>query len=75
MIEKQKEEIAFLQKEEDFILSKEVDLHKIAGLSSEIKEKIDEKRPLSLAQLKKIEGMTPAALSLLLNKMQKQSYV
>lgn len=74
-IEKQKEEIAFLQKEEDFILSKEVDLHKIAGLSSEIKEKIDEKRPLSLAQLKKIEGMTPAALSLLLNKMQKQSYV
>ncbi|MBN9442567.1 hypothetical protein, partial [Bosea sp. (in: a-proteobacteria)] len=43
----------------------DLDLDGISGLSNELKAKLAAARPADLAQAGKIEGMTPAALTLL----------
>jgi tRNA uridine 5-carboxymethylaminomethyl modification enzyme len=47
-------------------LPRDLDYRAIPGLSNELKEKLSTARPLSLAQANRIEGMTPAALTLIL---------
>ena len=42
---------------------------RIEGLSNELKGKLERVRPENLAQAARIEGMTPAALSLILSKL------
>ncbi len=48
------------------MLSKDLDYTSIPGLSAELREKLSAVRPETLAQADRIEGMTPAALTLLL---------
>ena len=43
----------------------DLDLDGISGLSNELKAKLAAERPADLAQAGRIEGMTPAALTLL----------
>jgi tRNA uridine 5-carboxymethylaminomethyl modification enzyme len=43
-----------------------LDYADIAGLSSELRQKLGEHRPATMAQAQAIEGMTPAAATLLL---------
>ena len=38
----------------------------VAGLSTEVRQKLETLRPATLAQASRMEGMTPAALMLLL---------
>jgi tRNA uridine 5-carboxymethylaminomethyl modification enzyme len=38
----------------------------VAGLSTEVRQKLEALRPATLAQAARMEGMTPAALMLLL---------
>jgi tRNA uridine 5-carboxymethylaminomethyl modification enzyme len=45
----------------------------LGGLSSELRLKLERIRPTSLAQAAVIEGMTPAALTLLLAKLRQAS--
>jgi tRNA uridine 5-carboxymethylaminomethyl modification enzyme len=42
------------------------DFGRVHGLSNELKEKLSEIRPTSLGQASRIDGMTPAALSVLM---------
>ena len=44
----------------------ELDFHAVPGLSSEVAEKLGRHRPSTLGQAGRIDGVTPAALSLLL---------
>jgi tRNA uridine 5-carboxymethylaminomethyl modification enzyme len=44
----------------------------LRGVSSEIKQKLIEIRPLTVAQAARIPGMTPAAISLLLVHLKKR---
>jgi tRNA uridine 5-carboxymethylaminomethyl modification enzyme len=41
----------------------------MSGLSNELKNKLLIQRPLNIAQASRVEGMTPAALFLILSKV------
>ncbi|MEK9648573.1 MAG: hypothetical protein VW337_05610, partial [Gammaproteobacteria bacterium] len=47
----------------------------ISGLSSEIRQKLVQVRPDTIARATRIPGMTPAAISLLLVSLKKHSHL
>jgi tRNA uridine 5-carboxymethylaminomethyl modification enzyme len=47
-------------------ISADFDFNGVHGLSNELKEKLDTVRPASLGQASRIDGMTPAAISVLM---------
>ncbi|MGR3567519.1 MAG: tRNA uridine-5-carboxymethylaminomethyl(34) synthesis enzyme MnmG, partial [Pseudooceanicola nanhaiensis] len=49
------------------------DFEAVDGLSNEIRAKLGRARPGNLAQASKIEGVTPAALTLLLARIRKDT--
>ena len=63
---RQADDVAALQREEGQAISAELDYSNIAGLSNELKQKLARVRPPSLGHAARIEGMTPAGLTLLL---------
>jgi tRNA uridine 5-carboxymethylaminomethyl modification enzyme len=46
-----------------------IDYSDIGGLSNELKYKLQRVRPVTLAQAARIDGMTPAALALILSRI------
>ncbi len=65
-LERQEAEVAGLKKDEAIKIPPSVEFAAMVGLSSELKAKLHRKRPASLAEAAQIEGMTPAALTLIL---------
>jgi tRNA uridine 5-carboxymethylaminomethyl modification enzyme len=65
-LERQARDIAALRRDEDVILPPDLDIDGIAGLSNEVRGKLATIRPRTLAQARRIDGMTPSALTLLL---------
>jgi tRNA uridine 5-carboxymethylaminomethyl modification enzyme len=63
---RQTTDIEAVQREEGHEIPAAFDYTQIAGLSNELKQKLSRAQPLSLAQAGRIEGMTPAALTLIL---------
>lgn len=63
--ERQQREIDALRKDEALTIPQTMSFHDISGLSGELVEKLSSRRPRSLADAARIEGMTPAALLLL----------
>ena len=72
-IERQGKEVEALRKDEHAQIPKELDFSAIEGLSSELKAKLQAVRPQNLGQASRIDGMTPAALALLLAKTRRLS--
>lgn len=70
-LERQSEDIDRLRKQERLTIPSDLDIGAIAGLSNETKSKLEKTRPETIAQAARIEGMTPAALSLLLAHIQR----
>jgi len=70
-IERQNADITAFRKDEGLSLPLDLDYDQIGGLTNEIRKKLNETRPLTLGQAARIEGMTPAALTLLLNIVKK----
>lgn len=62
-----------VRKDEAFRLPADLDYRSIPGLSSELRAKLAAVRPASIAQASRIEGMTPAALTLLLARARRSS--
>ena len=62
---RQEADIAALRAEEALELPRDLDLAAIAGLSSEVRARLAEARPTTLAAAGRLPGMTPAALALL----------
>jgi tRNA uridine 5-carboxymethylaminomethyl modification enzyme len=62
---RQDADIAALRAEEALQLPRDLDLAAIAGLSSEIRARLAEVRPGTLAAAGRLPGMTPAALAIL----------
>ena len=50
-----------------------MDYDKVRGLSKEVVEKLSEFHPVSLGQASRIQGITPAAISLLRIYLKRQS--
>jgi len=65
-IQKQLREIERFKNLERVKLPADFDYSKVHGLSNELKEKLTNIRPTSLGQVSRIEGITPAAISVLL---------
>ncbi|MFK7160352.1 tRNA uridine-5-carboxymethylaminomethyl(34) synthesis enzyme MnmG [Marinospirillum sp. MEB164] len=72
-IERQALEIEKLRKEEQTRLPADLDYAQVDGLSNEIKNKLIQQHPETLGQARRIPGVTPAALSMLLIHLKKRS--
>ncbi|MER2536704.1 MAG: tRNA uridine-5-carboxymethylaminomethyl(34) synthesis enzyme MnmG [Rhizobiaceae bacterium] len=68
-LERQEKEIAQARKEENRPIPEDFDLSVIPGLSNEIKQKLISRRPRSLADVQRMEGMTPAAVAILIARL------
>ncbi|WP_420101065.1 tRNA uridine-5-carboxymethylaminomethyl(34) synthesis enzyme MnmG [Bosea sp. (in: a-proteobacteria)] len=64
-LDRQASEIQSYRRDQTLKVPVNLDLDGISGLSNELKAKLQSLRPADLAQAGKIEGMTPAALTLL----------
>ena len=64
-IDRQRDEIARMRRQEALALPHDFDYGRVRGLSAEVREKLERHRPASLGQAGRIPGVTPAALSLL----------
>ncbi|SEA17906.1 tRNA uridine-5-carboxymethylaminomethyl(34) synthesis enzyme MnmG [Microbulbifer marinus] len=71
-IDRQREEIERLQAYEDTPIPADFDYSEVSGLSSEVKQKLGDTRPDTLARASRIPGVTPAAVSLLLIQLKKR---
>jgi tRNA uridine 5-carboxymethylaminomethyl modification enzyme len=71
-IDRQQGEIDRLRRYENTPLPEDLDLDAIDGLSNEVKQKLKDARPETLARASRIPGVTPAAVSLLLIYLKKR---
>jgi tRNA uridine 5-carboxymethylaminomethyl modification enzyme len=65
-IDRQQEEVAKLAAREEVELPPEFDYAKVPGLSKEVQQKLALHRPRTIGQASRLQGLTPAAISLLL---------
>jgi tRNA uridine 5-carboxymethylaminomethyl modification enzyme len=65
-VERQKEEISRLRQYEDMVLPGDLDYMRMSGLSMEVRQRLDQARPVTLGQASRLSGVTPAAVSVLL---------
>jgi len=72
-IERQKEEIERLRHHENTAIPCDFDYHQVKGLSNEVRQKLSDARPDTLARASRIPGVTPAAISLLLIYLKKRA--
>jgi len=72
-IERQQEEIERLRSKEALQLPDDLDYDQVRGLSSEVREKLKQGRPLTIGQAGRMPGVTPAAISLLLIHLKKRA--
>ncbi|MFO7529021.1 MAG: tRNA uridine-5-carboxymethylaminomethyl(34) synthesis enzyme MnmG [Marinobacter sp.] len=71
-ISRQADEIERLRKNENTPLPIDLDYDVIGGLSNEIKQKLKDVRPETVAQASRIQGVTPAAVSQILVYLKKR---
>ena len=62
---RQKDEIERLAAARSQLIPLNFDYSEVVGLSNELRDKLDESKPTSIGQAERIQGMTPASLSLL----------
>ncbi len=70
-IDRQKDEIEQMRRQENTALPEGFDYDQVGGLSNELKAKLQDVRPETISQASRIQGMTPAAISLLLVYLKK----
>ena len=70
-LDRQAKDIANMQRDEQLHIPDDLDFDHISGLSNELKAKIKLREPKSIADAQKIDGMTPAALSLIITHIQR----
>jgi tRNA uridine 5-carboxymethylaminomethyl modification enzyme len=70
-IERQEEEIARHRRNEETSLPADLDYARVAGLSNEVRQKLEQIRPATVGQAARVAGVTPAAVSILLVHLKK----
>ncbi len=71
-VRRQELDVAALRKDEALVIPAAFDFGALAGLSTEVRQKLTRHRPGTLAQAARIDGITPAALLLLLAHLKSQ---
>jgi tRNA uridine 5-carboxymethylaminomethyl modification enzyme len=64
-LDRQAADVASYRRDESLHLALDLDYGSIRGLSSELRQKLEAARPETIGQAARIDGMTPAALTLL----------
>ncbi|PLK50452.1 tRNA uridine-5-carboxymethylaminomethyl(34) synthesis enzyme MnmG [Uliginosibacterium sp. TH139] len=70
-IERQQEEVQRAAGQENTVLPPDLDYSVVSGLSNEVQQKLRLHKPETLGQASRIQGITPAAISLLLIHLKK----
>lgn len=71
-LERQEADILAFRKDENLLLSPNLNYRKIGGLSNEVMEKLDQAKPATLGAAARISGVTPAALTALLRHVKRK---
>ncbi|GGF75932.1 tRNA uridine 5-carboxymethylaminomethyl modification enzyme MnmG [Azorhizobium oxalatiphilum] len=71
-LDRQAADIATLRRDEDLRLPEDMAYEGLPGLSNELKAKLGRVRPRTIGQAGRMEGMTPAALALLVTYARRQ---
>jgi len=72
-IARQDADITALRREERLALPEDLDYAAMPGLSAELRQKLQAVMPATLAQASRIDGMTPAALAIILGHVKRRS--
>ncbi len=70
-LEKQEADILSFRKDENLMIPETINYSKLSGLSNEVKSKFKLIRPRTLGQALRIDGITPAAVYILLSHVRK----
>jgi len=74
-VDRQGDEIAKLKSQEALALPQDFDYDQVQSLSNEVRQKLKQAKPETLAHASRIPGVTPAAVSLLLIALKKQGRI
>jgi tRNA uridine 5-carboxymethylaminomethyl modification enzyme len=73
-IKRQHDEIEKTRRHEETSLPESINYQDVSGLSTEVIEKLNRHRPVTIGQASRISGVTPAAISLLLVHLKRSHY-
>jgi len=65
-LDRQARDAERIRRDESKAIPNDIDFDSVPGLSNELKDKLRRRRPQTLAEAQRIDGMTPAALALIL---------
>ena len=72
-LKKQKADILAFKRDENLTIPEEINYDKLSGLSNEVKSKFKQIRPKTMGQALRIDGITPAAVYILLSHVKRKS--
>tara|TARA_B100001175_G_scaffold18973_1_gene14232 strand:- start:3453 stop:5300 length:1848 start_codon:yes stop_codon:yes gene_type:complete len=71
-IEKQIREVKKTKKQNNKKIPQNIDYSNITGLSNEVREKLNKNKPATIGSASRMEGVTPAAINLILIQLKKE---
>ncbi len=72
-LKKQKADILAFKRDENLIIPENINYDRFAGLSNEVKSKFKKIKPKTMGQALRIDGITPAAVYILLSHLKRKS--
>ncbi|MDA8841885.1 tRNA uridine-5-carboxymethylaminomethyl(34) synthesis enzyme MnmG [Candidatus Pelagibacter bacterium] len=72
-LKKQKADILAFKRDENLVIPENVDYDNLSGLSNEVKAKFKQIKPKTMGQALRIDGITPAAVYILLSHVKRKS--
>ena len=71
-VSRQAEDIEALRRDESLKLGEAIDYAAVTGLSNEARQRLEAARPATIGQASRMDGMTPAALTLLIAHLRRR---
>ncbi|MDB4821225.1 tRNA uridine-5-carboxymethylaminomethyl(34) synthesis enzyme MnmG [Candidatus Pelagibacter sp.] len=72
-LKKQKADILAFKRDENLVIPEKVNYDDLSGLSNEVKDKFKQIKPKTMGQALRIDGITPAAVYILLSHVKRKS--
>ena len=73
-LDRQEASIQTLRKSDGVKLPAGMDYNAVPGLSNEVRQKLKQARPMTLGQASRLEGLTPAAISLIMAALRRRDH-
>jgi tRNA uridine 5-carboxymethylaminomethyl modification enzyme len=72
-LSRQAADVESYRRDESLVLPQDIDYAALPGLSNEVRLKLEDHRPRTIGHASRIDGMTPAALTLLVAHLRRQA--